>query len=116
MLAGAVSCAAGTCSSRGCNYVIVGNLPYSNIYYNLARIELTTPKTKGRLGIVAMGVGGYLILNAILLAALALPLQPPEQIPGQAFGVALVTAIADTLLYYGNKHREKAKTEARQTS
>jgi len=73
-----------------------------------------SPKTKGRLGLIAIIVGGYMLLNVILFGALALPLQisdSPESTAAPVFAVAIVLAMGVSLVYYGNKYRKKAKTE-----
>jgi hypothetical protein len=74
-----------------------------------------TPKTKRRLSIIAIIVGGYLLLNAIMLAALGPigrePPDPVEKVVSQIFGLALGFAIGGTLVYYGNKYRKLANKE-----
>lgn len=73
-----------------------------------------SPKTKGGLGIIAIIVGEYKLLNVILFGALALPPKisdSPESTAARVFAVTIVLAIGVTLVYCGNQYRKKAKTE-----
>lgn len=73
-----------------------------------------SPRSKHRLSILVIGVGGYIMLNGILLAGLGLPATmstTPEKTHITALGTGIAFAISAPMILFGNKYRKKAKAE-----